>query len=150
MYGHDRKIIFLLLVSFALEVMIEAIIQIYTAHGSQRLSFVLVHPEPLTNHEHPAALVPAGISTCVPPFYRKSFWLIWIPPILFEGLILVLALNLGFKYYRENRILDVGFRTDSLIFVLLRDSITFPFMCVLGFIDPPLQLTPPRNIGCYV
>jgi len=138
MYGHDRKITFLLLVSFALEVMIEALIQFYTAsQGSHCSSFALAYFESVTDHEHPATLVPAGISTCVSPFYRKSFWLIWIPPILFEGLILVLALNLGFKHYRENRTLDVGIGTDSLIFVLLRDSITFPFMCVLGLLIPP-------------
>lgn len=69
-------------------------------------------------------------------------WAAWVPVFLFESCILILSVSLAIKYYKSIRTLHAVRQSssmtpwensDSLVYILLRDSITFPFMYVLNF-----------------
>lgn len=64
------------------------------------------------------------------------FYTFWIPPICLEAILFGLALRAGIKWHISGRT-DVsklsGLQSPGLWFLLLRDSILFPFLCVQHF-----------------
>ena len=52
---------------------------------------------------------------------------------MFELLVLLLSLSLAVKYHQSMRLMRENYAkpTDSLQYIMLRDSITFPFMYVI-------------------
>ncbi|EAU86670.2 hypothetical protein CC1G_07328 [Coprinopsis cinerea okayama7 len=80
---------------------------------------------------------------CVPTGFASSFYLFWIFILVFDILIFMLALLEGLKYFREvarqrelhdsGQLVTFGSvlwgpREGTLLRVLLRDSILFPFL----------------------
>jgi len=85
---------------------------------------------------HPAAVSePApGIRICSRDSFPHFLYTIWIPILFFESLLLSLSFGIGIRYFRVMRgSVDLRSRAfrHSLLFVLVRDSITFPFMWAL-------------------
>lgn len=76
-----------------------------------------------------------GVFLCAQKTFPYWMYTLWIPIIGFESLVLGLSASLGMKYYKTVRALaniqlDPDLKLDSLAYILLRDSITFPFMYV--------------------
>lgn len=76
-----------------------------------------------------------GVFLCTQKTFPYWMYTIWIPIIGFESLVLGLSASLGVKYYKTVRTLaniqlDPSLKLDSLAYILLRDSISFPFMYV--------------------
>ncbi|KAF8193779.1 hypothetical protein BJ912DRAFT_231160 [Pholiota molesta] len=88
--------------------------------------------------------IQAPVAFCAKEKTRPWTFVIWIPVILFEFLIFGLALALGIKYYRAggDRQMFSRYRNSkrktSLLYILLRDSITFPcifsILCIINLV----------------
>ncbi|KAF8967297.1 hypothetical protein BDZ97DRAFT_1804380 [Flammula alnicola] len=127
MYTHNRKIIAVLVTAYVSELC--AIISImYSAYGA-----------------HQPVLDPApGVHLCADASFPDWMYTIWIPIMFFELLVLCLSIALGVVHYRSMKVLRSlpsyeRRNSSSLVFILLRDSITFPFiflmLCVLNIIS---------------
>ncbi|KDR69345.1 hypothetical protein GALMADRAFT_931812 [Galerina marginata CBS 339.88] len=131
MYNHQRRIIALLSGSLILEVASLIAIQCISSNTIAPVP----EPEP-------------GVHFCTTD--SSPYWLysIWIPIMSFELIILILALSLGIRYYRSIRIIRRIGSSASLPYILLRDSITFPFiLVVLCFINLIAWIRLPYLIG---
>ncbi|KAF4614494.1 hypothetical protein D9613_002470 [Agrocybe pediades] len=118
MYNHDRGIILLLATGFVLEWLGAILIQV--------LSYGVHAPIP-----NPAP----GVRLCSQKSFPHWMFAVWIPIACFEGLILFLSICRGVTYYKSSkeskRLGLTGYAwTNSLGYILLRDSIAFPFICV--------------------
>ncbi|KAF9556173.1 hypothetical protein CPC08DRAFT_105301 [Agrocybe pediades] len=118
MYNHDRGIILLLATGYVLEWLGAILIQI--------LSYGVHAPIP-----NPAP----GVRLCSQKSFPHWMFAVWIPIACFEGLILFLSICRGVTYYKSSkeskRLGLTGYAwTNSLGYILLRDSIAFPFICV--------------------
>ena len=74
-----------------------------------------------------------GVRLCAQDSFPRWMYTIWIPIIMFELLVLLLSLSLAVKYHQSMRLMRENYAkpTDSLQYIMLRDSITFPFMYVI-------------------
>ncbi|KAF9562758.1 hypothetical protein CPC08DRAFT_361381 [Agrocybe pediades] len=127
MYNHRRDIIVLLGTALCLEM----------------ISIVIIPTVSEIKHT-PIALPDTDVRFCTQNVFSHWMFTIWIPIILFESLVLGLALSLALIYHRTiEGVADLQeemptaqvepfFETkpESLAYILLRDSITFPFICV--------------------
>jgi hypothetical protein len=71
-----------------------------------------------------------GVRLCTENSFPSWMYTLWIPIILYELLVLTLSVSLAVKYYQSVRVMR-EYNTkppNSLLYILLRDSITFPFM----------------------
>ncbi|KIM43855.1 hypothetical protein M413DRAFT_390097 [Hebeloma cylindrosporum] len=125
MYEYSRKIIFLLATSYALEVIPSTIIQILSDPKSGASS---------------ADLGPGG--ACLP---LKSLWwanFFWLPIMVWEIITFGLCLRKGLQYRADSSkpygILPLPAKSQSLAYIMLRDSIFFPLLgmtvCLINFI----------------
>uniref|UniRef100_A0A8H7Y378 Uncharacterized protein n=1 Tax=Psilocybe cubensis TaxID=181762 RepID=A0A8H7Y378_PSICU len=122
MYNHSRRIIAL----FAVAAFIEAASVIAIQAISTQVDAPIPNPAP-------------GVFLCTQKTFPFWMYITWIPIIGFEMLVLGLSASLGVKYYKTVRTLatirlDPSLKLDSLAYILLRDSITFPFMYAAQFI----------------
>ncbi|KAH9484555.1 hypothetical protein JR316_0004037 [Psilocybe cubensis] len=122
MYSHNRKIIFL----FALAAFIEAASMIAIQTISTQVDEPVPNPAP-------------GVFLCTQRTFPSWMYITWIPIMIFEILVLGLSVSLGLRYYKTVRTLatirvDPSHKPDSLAYILLRDSITFPFLCLAACI----------------
>jgi len=85
-------------------------------------SFIIAVPQPAP-----------GVRLCAQDSFPSWMYTLWIPIIMFELLVLLLSLSLAVKYYQSMKLMRENCTkpTDSLQYILLRDSITFPFMYVI-------------------
>ncbi|KAF8171657.1 hypothetical protein BJ912DRAFT_118216 [Pholiota molesta] len=120
MYAHDRKILKILLTAYATELLCLIIMQLVSRIDG-------------SNTADSGISIQTPVEFCAKEKYTSWVFAIWIPVVLFESLICGLALALGIKYYREvgsHRIFS-GYRNCNrktpLLYILLRDSIIFPF-----------------------
>jgi len=117
MYNHTKKIILLLGVAFSIEVFFLILIPL--------LSYRVHSPVP-----EPAP----GVHICSLDSFPHFLFAIWIPILAFESLLLSLSLYVGIMYYKSiwyaANIRSPDFQR-SLLFVLVRDSIAFPFIAVV-------------------
>ncbi|KAF9543631.1 hypothetical protein CPC08DRAFT_649817, partial [Agrocybe pediades] len=116
MYNHDRDIILLLATGFVME----------------WLGAILTHPglivRPIPN---PAP----GVRLCSQKSFPHWMFAVWTPIACFEGLILFLSICRGVACYKSSkeskRLGLAGYAsTNSLGYILLRDSTAFLFICV--------------------
>ncbi|KAF4614443.1 hypothetical protein D9613_002493 [Agrocybe pediades] len=132
MYNHRRDIIVLLGTALCLEM----------------ISIVIIPTVSEIKHT-PIDLPDTDVRFCTQNVFAHWMFTIWIPIILFESLILGLALSLALIYHRTiEGVADLQeemptaqvepfFETkpESLAYILLRDSITFPFiLCIANFV----------------
>ncbi|KAF8175997.1 hypothetical protein BJ912DRAFT_930824 [Pholiota molesta] len=120
MYAHDRKILKILLTAYATELLCLIIMQLVSRIDG-------------SNTADSGISIQTPVEFCAKEKYTSWVFAIWIPVVLFESLICGLALALGIKYYREvgsHRIFS-GYRNCNrktpLLYILVRDSIIFPF-----------------------
>jgi len=118
MYNHNRKIVILLIAAFVLELSLVVVIQILI------LGVHSLIPEPAP-----------GVSLSAQDSFPSWTYAAWIPIMMFELLVLLLSLALAFKYYQTLRVFKASntrwYPSNSLVYILLRDSITFPFICLI-------------------
>ncbi|KAF8970373.1 hypothetical protein BDZ97DRAFT_1791052, partial [Flammula alnicola] len=109
MYNHSRKIIILLVVAFVVEMAIAIMVNILTMFYG-------------TPYKDPAP----GVHLCM---QAMSFDWVFL-------LILGLSISVAIKYYDTIKIRrrHSSYSPNSLAFILLRDSISFPFISALGCI----------------
>lgn len=125
MYSHNRKIVILLIAAFVLELSLVIVIQVLILGVHSPI------PQPAP-----------GVSLCAQDSFPSWTYAAWIPIIVFELLVLLLSLSRAVKYHQSVQILRVNnihsYPTNSLAYILLRDSITFPFItlfvCTLNLI----------------
>ncbi|KDR69340.1 hypothetical protein GALMADRAFT_256190 [Galerina marginata CBS 339.88] len=120
MYSHKRKIIYFLAVSLVLEVTFVIFVQLYA------YKFNTPVPDPAP-----------GVHLCSQNSWPSFMYTVWIPIAIFEFVVLSLSLSLAIKYYQSVKDLPAirptaipWHNSDSLLYILLRDSITFPFICL--------------------
>jgi len=114
MYLHNRKIIALLGGSCVLEVGFLILIQCLAG------SVTAPVPDPAP-----------GLRLCTQNSIPSWMYTTLIPVVCFELLILILAILLAIKYYRSIKIIQNSESPSvCLAYILLRDSITFPFIGV--------------------
>jgi len=142
MYGHSRKIKVVLLVGFLLHVLAEAILGVLLSPAQlgtlpHRLFPIITIPK--AQSFIPDLVAPSSLKSCLRLNPVGWSWVVWISRILFELLLFVLAVRIGIRNYhamkviqRLNRGIPGG---SSLLYVLLRDSAVFPFLCVSSFIS---------------
>ncbi|KAF9480701.1 hypothetical protein BDN70DRAFT_992504 [Pholiota conissans] len=139
MYRHDRTVLKILVSGFFIELISFSIVQVPIWYYGRMLinSDILIHnPVGFCGREK------------LPPW----MFIIWIPPVLFEFLICTLAVTLGVRYYQEAGSHEMfphlpnSSRSSSLLFILLRDSIVFPFIfclsCIINLVLFYLSLRP--------
>ncbi|KAF9471152.1 hypothetical protein BDN70DRAFT_998718 [Pholiota conissans] len=125
MYTHDRTILKILVIGFVIECTSYIVIQGPVWYYSKRLTDSDI-------------LIPNPIGFCGREKFPSWMFIAWIPLVLFECLICTLALTLGVRYYREVGShgmfpnLPNSSRSSPLLFILLRDSIIFPFIFSLS------------------
>jgi len=140
-YDHHRSIIGSLLCAFGVEIAITSVMNgltttslLRTYHMSEFGSTsYLQGAHEIVNQL--AIYEPLG--RCLPsltPQAPNHYWTIfWIPIMIFEILILALSVHRALQYrstlWADNRTTISG--RQSLIYILLRDSLLFPFMYVL-------------------
>ncbi|KAH9484502.1 hypothetical protein JR316_0003984 [Psilocybe cubensis] len=124
MYYHSRKVIRFLAVGCILETVSSIIIKVYLDKSAQ------YRPDPVK-----------GIHVCTK--LPNQYWVFAyaIPPILFESMLLAMALSKGIGYYRSRRnISGLSWGQPTLTQVLFRDSITFPFVTLMVIVSYMLTL----------
>lgn len=116
MYNHNHTIVVVLVAALVLEVSLVILVQILT---------IGVHS--------PVPQPAPGVRLCAQDSFPSWMYTLWIPIIAFELLVLVLSLSLAVKYYQSVRLMRrINAKPpDSLPYILLRDSITFPFICLV-------------------
>ncbi|PPQ72429.1 hypothetical protein CVT26_003792 [Gymnopilus dilepis] len=137
MYSHNRKIIYLLASALLVEITCVFFVQFYAYDFHDRRSF-RVHLG-LWDHQSDTlfSAVPdpaPGVQLCSQNTWPDFMWAAWVPVFFFESFILALSVSLAVKYYKSIRTLHAVRQTngmpwensDSLVYILLRDSITFP------------------------
>ncbi|KAF9484833.1 hypothetical protein BDN70DRAFT_872091 [Pholiota conissans] len=127
MYTHDRTILRILVIGYVVEFISFTVIQVPLWHYGR------MHNGSDINIQYP-------IGFCGKEMFPPWASITWIPFILFDCLICALAVALGIRYYQEVGSdgmfpnLPNSSRSSSLLFILLRDSIVFPFVFVLSCI----------------
>ncbi|KIM36652.1 hypothetical protein M413DRAFT_13817 [Hebeloma cylindrosporum] len=111
MYNHVRKIIVLLLSAYA----IEFVAVVVAIHLSIRFG-TDIHAPPQAN-------------ICKIRTLKLGF-VAWISIALFELTVLVLAVKVALGYFHSARQMDIWHK-NSLVYVLLRDSVLFPLIALL-------------------
>ncbi|KAF9467225.1 hypothetical protein BDZ94DRAFT_1249888 [Collybia nuda] len=119
-YSNSRKVIYTMATVYFLE-----IITMSTILG-KALSTVHVTDE----------VIP-GLFTIKVAGFPPWYYTMWIPPIFMEATIFGFALYAGYTYSRDSLKLDLETASKSgrrsLTFILLRDSIFFPFIALLAY-----------------
>ncbi|CAA7271091.1 unnamed protein product [Cyclocybe aegerita] len=131
MYNRDRKVTTVLIIAFAAHIVSGLVIQLVAGINGISIS------DP-------------GVVICAGKILPKWVYLVWIAPILFELTVLGLSLNKGIEYYRAVcPVTNMRLRASrrSLVYILLRDSITFPF---LGLLAAVLNLLTWMSYSRYV
>ncbi|KAF8175999.1 hypothetical protein BJ912DRAFT_930827 [Pholiota molesta] len=146
MYTHDRKILRILVTAYATELLCLIIMQLVARiYGSDTADSDIFIQTP--------------VEFCAKEKYTSWVFVLWIPVVLFESLICGLALALGIKYYREvgsHRIFS-GYRNCNrktpLLYILLRDSIIFPFIfsffCIFNLLVAWLNTTGLKHVVAH-
>ncbi|TFK19012.1 hypothetical protein FA15DRAFT_674837 [Coprinopsis marcescibilis] len=126
MYHRSRKILIVMIIALAGELISSLVIMGLETHITTTVF----------------SITPT-LTFCVPSGFSHFYWLFWCFIIAFDLLVFGLALAQGITYFREKRAahqkrhgqssmistLSVSWETNGNIFqVLLRDSITFPFI----------------------
>ncbi|KAF9472993.1 hypothetical protein BDN70DRAFT_937765 [Pholiota conissans] len=132
MYTHDRTILKILVTGFFVEFISVTVIQVVVWYHGRMLTDSDVH-------------VQNPVGFCGREKFPPWMFIVWLPPVLFEILICTLAVTLGVRYYQEagSHGMFPNFpnssRSSSLLFILLRDSIVFPFIfslsCILNLVS---------------
>lgn len=137
MYNHNNKIAVVLVAALVLEVSLVVLVQVLTlgVHSRGYLSPLLrlIRSSNCQTNNPVMTAVPQpapGVRLCAQDSFPSWMYTVWIPIIMFELLVLLLSLYLAVKYYQSVRLIpeDNTDPPDSLPYILLRDSITFPFM----------------------
>ncbi|KAF8962079.1 hypothetical protein BDZ97DRAFT_2076573 [Flammula alnicola] len=131
-----------------------------------QLVFFLVEILSMTTMQ---AIVPRQLIGLTCSVRRYPWWYQWLwgPILAFEGLTMGLAIWAGYEHYRDySRKAPILFSSEgkSLAYVMMRDSILFPFvavvMCVINFIgwnhlsyaaaqaNTGVMIFAPRILGC--
>ncbi|KAF8171660.1 hypothetical protein BJ912DRAFT_932756 [Pholiota molesta] len=146
MYTHDQKILRILVTAYATELICLIIMQLVARiYGSDTADSDIFIQTP--------------VEFCAKEKYTSWVFVLWIPVVLFESLICGLALALGIKYYREvgsHRIFS-GYRNSNrkkpLLYILLRDSIIFPFIfsffCIFNLLVAWLNTTGLKHVVAH-
>ncbi|KAH9484503.1 hypothetical protein JR316_0003985 [Psilocybe cubensis] len=113
MWNHNQRVIILLSASFSAQVIAAVVMKI----AVDRMSLPIPDPVP-------------GIHICLKAPQAKWLYLIVVPFAIFELLLLITSISRGIQhYYRsQTQIKWSFFGHRSLIKILFRDSITFPFI----------------------
>ncbi|KAF8154460.1 hypothetical protein B0H34DRAFT_660932 [Crassisporium funariophilum] len=119
MYTHTRTIRYLLLAFFAIEIA------------------ATVPMQAISGGTHPGVPISIpGVQLCEPRVYERWYYLFWLPILVFEFLMLGLSIFKALQYrattYHAEKILYELSGRQSLKFILLRDSIVFPFLAFCG------------------
>ncbi|KAF9472990.1 hypothetical protein BDN70DRAFT_937763 [Pholiota conissans] len=127
MYTHDRTILRILVIGFCVEFISFTIIQValwYYGRTATDSDILLQYPIGFCGREK------------FPPWVS----IVWLPLVLFDCLIFTLAVILCVRCYKEAGSHEMfpnlpnSSRTAPLLFILLRDSIVFPFIFCLSCI----------------
>ncbi|PPQ86939.1 hypothetical protein CVT25_009825 [Psilocybe cyanescens] len=118
MYGHNRQIIAVLAIAFICE-----------------LTSMIIS-QSIANNIHQAVPDPApGVHICKQDSFPSWAYSIWVPIVFYETVMLILAGAMGISYYKSDRrrvLQDISQSSSpSLLYILVRDSITFP---LIGFV----------------
>ncbi|KDR73802.1 hypothetical protein GALMADRAFT_633266 [Galerina marginata CBS 339.88] len=112
MYTHNRKIVTLLNIAFVLEMV--SLLSIQSLSNVQDVPIQETAP---------------GINLCSQASFPSWLYTVWIPVTCFEVLVLALSVSLAVKYCHSVEIIRRAAPSrNSLVYILLRDSITFPFV----------------------
>ncbi|KAF8154462.1 hypothetical protein B0H34DRAFT_524170 [Crassisporium funariophilum] len=80
--------------------------------------------------------IPEGVKICAKEKYPTWFYTLWIPIFLFELMMFLLSVRVGLKYYEFEMLRSRRRHAKSLVYILLRDSILYPFIamsaCIIG------------------
>ncbi|KAF9010774.1 hypothetical protein BDQ17DRAFT_1406070 [Cyathus striatus] len=117
MYGHSRKILFLMLSVYFCEI----------------VTMIIITGIALSRFYVESVIIPdvATIQLAIIPSIISATWAI---SVIMEALLLILALCAGFRYIVSRR--EIGrLRSErpSLAFVLIRDSILFPLIALIAY-----------------
>ncbi|KAF9472347.1 hypothetical protein BDN70DRAFT_887088 [Pholiota conissans] len=132
MYTHDRTILKILVIGFFVEFSSFSVMQVALWYYGRMLADSDI-------------LIPNPIGFCGREKFPPWMFIGWIPFVLFDCLIFTLAVALGIRYYLEAGSHEMfphlpnSSRSSSLLFILLRDSIVFPFIfslsCILNLVS---------------
>ncbi|KAF9472846.1 hypothetical protein BDN70DRAFT_997973 [Pholiota conissans] len=132
MYTHDRTILKILVIGYFVECISFIVIQVALWYYGRMLTDSDI-------------LIPNPVGFCGREKFPPWMFIVWIPLALFEFMICTLAVTLGVRYYKEVGSygmfpnLPNSSRTSPLLFILLRDSIVFPFIfslsCILNLVS---------------
>jgi len=159
MYGHTRAIKVVLLVGFVLYISSETILGVLLTHPSTPEICASSHlPLPIRKSLKPIQMShPYSVTDLADPSSHKFCflgpagwaWALWISHMLFQLLLFILAVRIGIRDCHAMRVVQTlrrnmpGGGGSSLLYVLLRDSILFPFMCVSSFAPIKFEAYPP-------
>jgi len=149
MYDHTREIKVVLLVGFVLHISSETILGVLLTHPSTpeiRASSHLPLPIGISLKSIRFSHLYSVTDLAAPSSLKFCFlgpagwaWALWISHILFELLLFIMAVRIGIRDYHAMKVVQKlrrdmpGGGGSSLMYVLLRDSILFPFVCVSSF-----------------
>jgi hypothetical protein len=129
MYSRSRRILILLIVCFAVEIGSMSAILALSFRYMTGIPLILPFPAKNLNHVIFFNLslgfqeTVLGMRVCLPrtaPFYSYA---IWIPLIVFECLLFILALRVGLRHVKQMR--TVERRSVDMLGILVRDSIFY-------------------------
>jgi hypothetical protein len=129
-YHSSRQVIYIMAISYALEIISMSIITGFLPKYSRGTTSSFIRRQYLiaravTSHHIPGYFTIQVIS--VPSWY----WAGWVPLLCMEALIFGLAFRAAYRYYASGSVEFGNSGRSSLTFILLRDSILFPFMYVV-------------------
>ncbi|KAF9010796.1 hypothetical protein BDQ17DRAFT_944349 [Cyathus striatus] len=119
MYNHSKTILFLMLSIYSCEVITMTVI-VGIIISNIYVQEVVIVPD--------VATIKVAI---VSPIICGT----WIAPVIMEALLLSLALYAGFQHIAITREIESSNDRPSWVFVLVRDSILFPFIAFASYIS---------------
>lgn len=144
MYTHDWKILRILVTAYVAEFLSLVLIQLVQVIVGSNVNhagklFAMYFLWAINRLAPQDVFVQTPVDFCAKEKYVSWIFVIWIPILVFELLICGLALTLGIKYYHAlgSREMFPNYRNANrktpLLYILLRDSILFPFVWVPPF-----------------
>lgn len=129
MYEHSRKIIIFIVTCFICEALAMALFMGLTYKDTHRKYLCCsILPKILTLSSVVTTESIPGLFICAPTSIPHSFYLFWVPIVCFESLLFGMALYVGIQFRRNDILRETIGGNTGIFYVLLRDSISFPFL----------------------
>lgn len=133
MYRHSRKVIAILVLGFSLEVLAGVIIAVtgFVSMTSTSSTLSISAGKIQTINTEQELLTLGHLYLCHSATIPKWYFILWVPMIVFETLLLAMALYPAISHAQDIKLireLGVADSAPALSYLLMRDSILFPMM----------------------